>query len=144
MPTQGKGTYEVTGWDEEPYEEKPGEPKLTKAHINSTFSGDIEGDGSAEYLMAYPSETFASFVGLHRVSGRVAGRQGSFVLQAAGTFENGVAKASWFVVPGSGTGELSGLQGSGGYVARSGTTCDVTLDFDFPDSRAAVRNGPRV
>ena len=35
------------------------------------------------------------------------------MLEHSGTFEGGVAEASWSVVPGSGTGELRGLRGEG-------------------------------
>jgi hypothetical protein len=41
-------------------------------------------------------------------------------------------RAEWFVVPGSATGQLVGLSGTGGYTAREGTTCDVELTVDLP------------
>ena len=66
------------------------------------FTGDIAGGGHVEYLMMYRSEGSASFVGLERVVGHLAGKAGSFVLQRTGVFEDGVAKESDFVVPGSG------------------------------------------
>ena len=72
-----------------------------------------------------------SFVGLQKVNGAVAGRKGSFVLQAQGTFEGGTAKAEWFVVPGSGTGELAGLKGRGGYTSGSGGSAELTLDYEL-------------
>ena len=48
------------------------------------------------------------------------GRSGSFVLRLGGGFEGGAARTTWTVVEGSGTGDLAGLQGEGGYVARQG------------------------
>jgi hypothetical protein len=129
MSTQGKGTYQITGWDEKPYSERKGDAKLTQAHVTNTFTGDVEGDGKAEYLMVYPSETYATFVGHQWVSGSVGGRKGSFVLQAVGSFENGKAKADWSVVPGSGTQELEGLEGSGGYVSTSDGGSEFTLKY---------------
>ncbi|GAA4092636.1 DUF3224 domain-containing protein [Nonomuraea sp. NPDC050663] len=129
MTTQGKGTYQVTGWDEKPYSEKKGQAKLTKAHFTNTFTGDIEGEGTSEYLMVYPSDTSATFVGLQQVVGSVKGRKGTFVLQATGTFEEGLAKADWSVVPDSGTEELAGLKGKGGYVSKSDGSADFTLNF---------------
>ncbi|SNY24323.1 DUF3224 domain-containing protein [Paractinoplanes atraurantiacus] len=131
MSTQASGTYQVTGWEEEPYDARDDVIKLTRARITNSFSGDIEGEGSADCLMAYPSETYASFVGLQRVVGSVGGRSGSFILQTSGVFENGVAKADWFVVPDSGTGDLKGLSGKGGYVSTDQTTCDVKLEYDL-------------
>jgi hypothetical protein len=62
--------------------------------------------------MVYPGDGSAKFVGLERVVGRLGDRWGSFVLEHSGTFEGGVAEASWSVVPGSGTGEPRGLRGA--------------------------------
>jgi hypothetical protein len=129
MATQGKATFQVTGWEEKPYVDKKGSAKLTQAHVTNTFSGDIEGEGAAEYLMAYPSDDSATFVGLQRVDGSVKGRKGTFVLQASGTFAKGLAKAEWSVVPDSGTGELEGLTGKGGYESKSDGSADVKLNF---------------
>lgn len=131
MTTKATGSYAITGWDEKPYDEDAETPKLTKARFTNAFSGDIEGEGSAETLMVYPTDTSASFVGLQSVTGSLGGRKGSFVLQSHGTWEGGVAKAEWFVVPGSATGALAGLTGKGGYTARPDGNCDVTLDYDF-------------
>ena len=44
---------------------------------------------------------------------------------------NGTIKATWFVVPGSGTGELSGLRGEGGFEGQFGKGSDGTLDYWF-------------
>jgi hypothetical protein len=131
MSTKETGTYQVTGWDEKPYEEADGGLKLTKATITNTFTGVIEGTGTAEYLMAYPDETYAEFAGLQRVDGAVGGRSGSFVLRAGGVFENGVAKGEWSVVPGTGTGDLKGLTGAGGYTSGTAGAADVTFTYDF-------------
>lgn len=48
-------------------------------------------------------------------AGNSADAKGSFVLQGQETVEKGKIKSTWFVVPGSGTGELSGLRGEGGF-----------------------------
>jgi len=50
---------------------------------------------------------------LERVVGKVGGRSGSFVIQSNGTFVGHSIKGTWFIVPGSGTGELQGLRGEG-------------------------------
>ena len=73
----------------------------------------------------------ANFVGLERIVGRLGDRSGSFVLQHSGTFEGGTAKATWFVVPGSGTGDLRGLRGEGGFASGHANSYLITLDYDF-------------
>jgi hypothetical protein len=50
---------------------------------------------------------------------KTGGRQGTFVLQGSEIVENGKITARWFVVPGSGTGDLSGLRGEGGFEGDS-------------------------
>jgi hypothetical protein len=42
------------------------------------------------------------------------------VLRLDGGFEGGAARTTWTVVEGSGTGDLAGLRGEGGYVAKQG------------------------
>ena len=69
--------------------------------------------------MAYDGAD-AGYAGYERVVGSLGGRSGSFVLRLAGGFEQGAARTDWTVVEGSGTGELAGLQGEGGYVAKQG------------------------
>ena len=129
MTTRASAMFEIKTWDEQPYEEFDGGRKLTRARVKKTFRGDIEGDSVLEYLMAYGGDGSASFVGMERVVGRLANRSGSFVLQHSGTFTGGLAQASWFVVPGSGTGELSGLRGEGGFAAGHQAQYAMTLDY---------------
>jgi hypothetical protein len=113
------------------YEEPAEGPALLRIHVEETFSGDIEGDGVVEFLQIARTDGSASFVGVERVTGRVAGRSGTFVLQDAGTVEGDVVSGEWFVVPGSGTGELAGLRGTGGFRANLGEGAQVHLDYRF-------------
>jgi len=53
------------------------------------------------------------------------------LLQGSETVEKGKIKATWFVVPGSGTGDLSGLRGEGGFAGGFGKGSDATLDYWF-------------
>ena len=123
--------FTIKSWDEQPYGEGQDLPKLTRASVAKTFVGDITGDGHAEYLMMYRSDGSATFVGLERVIGQVAGKAGSFVLHRTGVFENGVAKESYFIIPGSGTGDLRGLRGEGTSAVGHGTEYPLTLNYEF-------------
>lgn len=131
MSTRAKATFQLKSWDEKPYSEVPGEPKLTRASVAKSFHGDIEGEGTLEYLLFHRTDGSASFIGLERVVGRVGNRSGSFVLQHSGTFEGGTATARWFVVPGSGTGDLRGLHGEGGFASAHAEHYPITLDYDL-------------
>ena len=123
--------FVINSWDEKPYDESQELPKMTRAAVTKTFTGDIEGEGQVEYLMMYRSDGSATFVGLERVVGRIAGKAGSFVLQRSGMFEGGVAKESYSVIPGSGTGELQGLSGEGTSAVGHGTEHPITLSYTW-------------
>ena len=123
--------FAIKSWDEKPYGEGKDLPKLTRAAVTKTFTGDIAGEGHVEYLMMYRSDGSATFVGLERVVGQLAGRAGSFVLQRAGMFENGVAKETYAVVPGSGTGELRTLRGEGTSAVGHGMEHPFTLNYEL-------------
>jgi hypothetical protein len=73
----------------------------------------------------------ASLVTVQRFTGKLGGRQGTFVLQGQEIVEKGKIKATWFVVPESGTGELSGLRGEGGFEGDFGKGSHGTLDYWF-------------
>ena len=61
----------------------------------------------------------------------LGGREGTFVLQGSETVTNGKIRATWFVVPGSGTGDLAGLRGEGGFEGEFGKGSRGTLDYWF-------------
>jgi hypothetical protein len=119
-------TYEPTSYDQ-----AAKGPVLSRIHVEEEFAGDVEGTGVVEFLQAQVSPDTASFVGLERVSGSVGGRSGTFVLQDQGTLRGTTVSGDWFVVPGSGTGELTGLRGDGGFTAELGQGADITLDYWF-------------
>ena len=130
---RAEAKFEVKGWDEKPYGKVEGLPKLTRAGVKVAFTGDIVGEGTIEYLMTYRADGSASFVGVQRVIGRLAGREGSFVLNGAGGYEKatGTATMTWTVVPGSGTGALAGISGTGSAVATHQPPGSLTLDYDL-------------
>lgn len=131
MKTVANARFAIKSWDEKPYSEGQGLPKLTRAVVTKTFTGDIAGEGNVEYLMMYRGDGSASFVGHERIVGSVAGKAGSFVLQRTGTFENGVAKESYSVIPGSGTGDLQGLRGEGSSAVGHGMEHPLTLNYEL-------------
>jgi uncharacterized protein DUF3224 len=129
--THATGSIEVKTYDPKSYEEVDGGPSLAEIHVTETFSGDIEGEGVVRFLQASRDDGSATFVGIERVTGSIAGREGSFLLQDSGTLEGNIVKGDWFVVPRSGTGELAGLRGEGGFEAELGQHATITLDYWF-------------
>lgn len=123
--------FAIKSWDEKAYSEGQDLPRLTRASVTKRFSGDIEGEGQVEYLMMYRSDGSATFVGLERVSGRIGAQTGTFVLQRTGVFEDGQAKESYSVIPGSATGQLRGLRGEGTSAVGHGTEHPFMLDYEL-------------
>ena len=129
MSTRATATFKIEGWDERPYAEIEGGRKLTQASVKQAFTGDVEGQGAVEWLMCYRPDETADFVGLQRIVGQLGGRSGSFVLlQTDGTFDGTEAIARVSVVRGSGTGDLTGLSGTGEFSAPRGGEGPVRLE----------------
>ena len=132
MKKNANARFVIDSWDERPYSEGQDLPRLTRASVRKTFTGDIEGKGQVEYLMMYRSDGSATFVGLERFAGRTGDKTGTFVLQRIGVFENGQAKESYSVVPGSATGELLGLRGDGMSAVGHGLEHPFSLTYELP------------
>jgi hypothetical protein len=132
MKRTANARFAIKKWDEKPYSEGQDLPKLTRARVTKTFTGEIEGEGEVEYLMMYRGDGSAAFVGLERITGRIGGKAGTFVLQRTGVFEGGQAKESYTVIPGSGTGDLKGLQGDGSSAVGHGMEHPFTLSYELP------------
>jgi hypothetical protein len=111
--------------------------KATRASVEYYFTGDIEGAANVEYLMFYksfdpqdPHKAEAQYVGLIKIIGKLKGKPGTFVLADSGNFHSGTATSKLTILPGSGTGELSKIAGTGSYKADQTSyhwEMDVTL-----------------
>lgn len=126
-----RSEFRITSWDEQAYAEFAGPEKLTRAVTSQQYTGDLAGESRGDSLMYYgPGDAPVRYVGLERFTATVDGRSGTFVVQSTGTYADGVAETTWFVVPGSGTGELAGLRGTGGYRAEHGAGA-VPVEFSY-------------
>jgi len=112
-----------------PYDQSAG-PALAEIHLNKRFSGDIDGESPVRALQIRGGDHSASLVSVQPFSRKPGGRQGTFVLQGSENVENGKIK-TWFVVPGSGTGELSRLRCESGFEGDFGKRSEGTLEYWF-------------
>lgn len=128
MTRQVRATFQVISWEETPFDEGTGVAKLTEALVAKEYSGDIEATSTTKWLMAYAPDQTASFIGLERIRGTIAGKHGSLVLQHVGSFANGSADASLTVV--SGTNELKSVAGDGVFKADPAGSVTLQLEFD--------------
>lgn len=126
-----EGTFEITSMGEDAYETSEDGAKLTRANGTQQFAGDIKGEGSVEWLMSYRPEGSARFLGMQRIVGMLGDREGSFLVEAVGDFDGSSSKGSWTVIEGSGTGDLAGLKGDGGFEASSGPNAVYFLNYEL-------------
>lgn len=104
---------------------------LVEISLRETFTGDIDGTSTVRALQVRRDDQSASMVSVQRFFGKLAGRQGTFVLQGSEIIQGGKISATWFVVPGSGTGDLAGLRGEGGFEGDFGKRSSGSLDYWF-------------
>jgi hypothetical protein len=130
--THGRAEARITvhSYEAKPYDQTVS-PALVEVHLSETFTGDIEGESPVRALQVLRDDQSASLISIQRFHGKLGGRQGSFVLQGSEIVANGRITATWFVVPRSGTGDLSGLRGEGGFEGYFGKGSQGTLDYWF-------------
>lgn len=89
------------------------DPTLGRFAIDKQYHGDLEAAGKGEMLSAGTAvKGSAGYVAIERVSGRLEGKSGSFVLQHAGTMNRGEPRLLVAIVPDSGAGEWAGIAGT--------------------------------
>lgn len=131
MNKAGKATFSTKSWDEKPYTEIDAGRKLTRVHAVFTYEGDLEAEGSVDYLMAYSPDGTGSFVGLEHIVGRIGDRSGSFVAQHTGVFDPKSVTTHWDFVSGLGTEALEGIIGGGQLVLAGHGPYLVSFEYNF-------------
>jgi hypothetical protein len=101
----------IASWDEKTYRELPDGQKLARADVVLGGPGD-ELTGTFEGLLYYLPDGTSTYVTLTHLTGSLGGRVGSVALTGHGRFDGTAARGESRVVPGSGTGELSGITGT--------------------------------
>ncbi|MFH8408887.1 DUF3224 domain-containing protein [Streptomyces sp. NPDC018019] len=134
--TQTTGQFTFADWNERVLGGRPDGtyPRLARAAVTNAFSGGIEAaDTTCEYTIVYVTETTGTFTGMELLEGGVDGRRGTFAVEERGHFDDrGSVHCTFEVVPGSATGELAGLRGTGAFTAEQGKpSVPYTFDYDF-------------
>lgn len=110
MTTRASGTFEVRLSPQ--VDGEAGGASVGRMLIDKRFAGDLEATSKGQMLaVRTATEGSAGYVAMELVTGRLQGREGTFVLQHNGTMERGAQRLSIHVVPDSGTGNLAGLAG---------------------------------
>jgi Protein of unknown function (DUF3224) len=106
------GTFEVKLTPQKPDNPESERANISRMSADKQYHGDLEATSLGEMLSVGDPRGSAGYVAMERVTGKLKGRTGSFVLQHSGTMTRGVPQLAITVVPDSGIGELTGLSGT--------------------------------
>ena len=126
-----EGTFTVSGFAGVPLEQD--QPVTTAlavgiATMAKEYAGGIVGRSTTLFTSAFDPELgVGTYVAMESFEGSIAGRSGTINFAHSATTRGDNREADFLViVPGSGTGELAGLTGSGGLTDDHG----IWLDFE--------------
>ena len=105
-----KGTFEV---ELKPMEQnKIGDITFGQFSVKKNFSGDFVGTSEVDMLSAISDSGSRVYVAIERVSGTLQSRRGSFLFMQRGISMKDLQELAVTVIPGFGTDELTGLEGT--------------------------------
>jgi Protein of unknown function (DUF3224) len=107
------GTFEVKIIPQPPEGKAEGSTTLGRMLIEKQFHGDLEAASKGQMLSGMAEVKGSGvYVAIEQVKGTLNGRSGTFILHHLGTMVRGVPQLNVTVAPDSGTGELTGIEGS--------------------------------
>ena len=104
---------------------------LGRMRIEKNYSGELTASGHGEMLSvrtAVPQS--AGYVAIEQVTGTLAGKRGSFILQHYGLMSPDGESLTMEIVPDSGTGEWQGIAGRL-TIQRTGDEHAYQLEYDL-------------
>jgi hypothetical protein len=111
MPKHAKGPFTVTITPQESAADAP----VARMLLYKEFHGDLEAVAHGEMTAAHEPLTGAGvYVAIDRVTGTLHDRSGSFLIAHRGIRNADGQELSIVIVPGSGTGQLTGIRGTVG------------------------------
>ncbi len=112
MPVHARGTFEVQ-IAPQPVDAYADATTLGRMTMDKQFSGDLVGTGKGQMLTGMGTvKGSAAYSAIERVTGTLAGRHGSFLLQHTGVMAKGEQSLTITIVPDSGTDGFAGISGT--------------------------------
>jgi hypothetical protein len=128
MPHRARGTFDVKV---QPLS-APDMEGVARFSIDKTIHGDLEATTKGEMFTAGdPKAGAAGYVAIETVTGTLAGKRGSFVLQHFATMTAAGRDMMVKITPGSGTGELKGISGTFTITIADGKH-SYDLEYELP------------
>ena len=133
MPARATGPFDVKVTPQ-PADDYADGATLGRLTLDKSFHGDLEATSRGQMLTGMSSvKGSAGYVAIERVTGTLAGKRGSFILQHTGTMDRGTPQLVITVVPDSGTEELAGLRGTMTIDVAAGGAHSYVLDYTLGD-----------
>lgn len=133
MTNHARGSFDVKVTPQ-PQDDQAGGP-FSRLFLDKQFHGDLDATSKGQMLASGTGvDGSGAYVALEVVTGTLAGRRGSFILQHNGTMQKNVPTLVVKVVPDSGTEQLVGLSGT-----MTIQVADGKHSYDFEYSIEPVR-----
>lgn len=118
-----------------PQDDKSDDPLLNRMALDKLYHGDLEAIGKGQMLTAGTEiKGSGAYVAIEKITGRLHGKDGTFVLQHAGTMTQNVPQLTITVVPDSGTGDLKGIFGKMTITIAEGGKHSFDFEYSLPDA----------
>ncbi|MEO0330041.1 MAG: DUF3224 domain-containing protein [Pseudomonadota bacterium] len=118
-----KGSFEIEHWDENEQEDWQN-GKLSRTLAKKKFVGEISGTATIEATMLRlqgDQEGVMAYIGIEQINCKIGDRTGTFILVHDAKADTNSRSSSLKILPGSGTGDFTGISGTG----------DISPDHDF-------------
>ena len=119
--------FEITKWDQSTYDDADA-LELGRATVGKNFAGgELVGTSSAELLMVRTSAGPAAYTAVERFTGKLAGREGSFVMVHGASADETSSQGRIVAA----VGDLTGLTGTVVY-EHDDKGPRLTVDYELP------------
>jgi hypothetical protein len=130
------GTFTVSGFAPTPVTPVPAIETAVPVGIATmakTFAGEITGRAATLFTAAYDQASgVGTYVAMESFEGTLAGRAGAFNFVHSATTLGGDRQHEHFViVPGSGTADLAGINGTGGMAVDEDGTHRIWFEYEL-------------
>jgi hypothetical protein len=122
-----RADFAITKWEqEEPFDTPSSGPPQARTFVDKSFSGEIAGTSHACQV----SDEQAGYIASERLTVAIGGTNGTFVMQHGGVVDGDSIVQFGNIVPGSGTGDLAGIRGTGVF-RHDSEGARLTLDYEL-------------
>lgn len=103
------------------------------AHLRKEFSGGVQGTAITQFSYAFDDAGGGSYMALESFEGSLGELEGAFNFAHSATTTGGSERSNEFflIVPGSGTGDLAGISGTGALIIDADGTHRMRFDYEL-------------